>query len=663
MNPRLFLPALLAASLANAQSAAPDAAPAKAENPPAAAAEAKTEMQKWIATTDEQWQAAFKRDVTDMHEAEAKKLMLQYLTSLEEGIRKASGASDLDGAVALRNEQKRFGESQAFPEQDEAADAPAVKQIRAAIRTQLARLEKDRATRAAALHAKYDQFLAQAQSQLTQRQRLDDALLLKNKREEVAAAWLTPGAAAVAKAPAVAPETPATSVAKVPFGTKAPPRLAKVEAEDTVMAPLTVGEQLLSDARKVQWAAIPDSLEGFAFTKIREHNPTLRFKVLTDGLVYMACTDRFSPGNSKDEWKKEVITEAGLHTKGWHRERGFDLKASNDNGFWWVYSRACKAGEAFTYRTEHYRSPILLVKLSEAAAPAVPVSAAVPPKPPALTPVEPPKALPAPRATMTPIGTIRTADATKDRPFENSLGMKFVPVPMTGGPGEGSRLLFSIWETRVQDYGAFVKAKHVEWPKPPFPQGPTHPAVNVSRRDAQAFCAWLTEHERKAGRLGTTESYRLPTDHEWSCAVGIGGQEDPAQAPDKKHNKLPDVFPWGTGYPPPNAKMGNYADTAFHEKTPKDPWLEGYTDDYAATAPVGSFPCNDYGMFDLGGNAMEWCEELLNPESNSGVLRGGSWSNSARHHLVSSSRYGTTPDYRHPRNGFRVVLSGTVPAR
>src|SRR5205809_1040542 len=39
------------------------------------------------------------------------------------------------------------------------------------------------------------------------------------------------------------------------------------------------------------------------------------------------------------------------------------------------------------------------------------------------------------------------ATATKDAPFINMLGMKFVPVPITGGPTGGQRMLFSVWET------------------------------------------------------------------------------------------------------------------------------------------------------------------------------------------------------------------------
>ena len=117
--------------------------------------------------------------------------------------------------------------------------------------------------------------------------------------------------------------------------------------------------------------------------------------------------------------------------------------------------------------------------------------------------------------------------ATKDAPFVNSLGMKFVPVPIVGGPTGGQRVLFSVWETRVADYEVFATETKRAWPKVGIEQGPTHPAVNGSWEDAVAFCVWLTERERAAGRLGENEMYRLPSDHEWSCAVGIGELEDP----------------------------------------------------------------------------------------------------------------------------------------
>lgn len=209
--------------------------------PAPAAAPAQTEMQKWIASTDVQWQAAFNRDVTDVYAAELKKLALQYVTSLEAATAKASAAGDLNGAVALRNEQKRFADTNVFPEQDDVSDAASVKQLRAAIRVQLARLAKDNATRTKALHVKYDQMLAQVQTQLTQRQRLDDALLVKAKRDEVAAAWITPAIAAgidnpdsrrTAVAGAENPGTPPVVAKKaVPFYAKqAPPRSILIKA-------------------------------------------------------------------------------------------------------------------------------------------------------------------------------------------------------------------------------------------------------------------------------------------------------------------------------------------------------------------------------------------------------------------------------------------------
>ncbi|MEQ1859772.1 MAG: bifunctional serine/threonine-protein kinase/formylglycine-generating enzyme family protein [Chthoniobacteraceae bacterium] len=260
---------------------------------------------------------------------------------------------------------------------------------------------------------------------------------------------------------------------------------------------------------------------------------------------------------------------------------------------------------------------------------------------------------------QTASGTLALPSATKDAPFVNSLGMKFVPVPITGGPTDQQRVLFSVWETRVQDFDAFVRDTRREWPRPQFAQGPTHPAVMVSWDDAQAFCAWLTERERKAGKLGANERYRLPADHEWSCAVGIGEREDAARPPHEKNQKFADVFPWGSGWPPPPG-TGNYRDEK-NAKPGDQNTIAGYRDPFTTTAPVGSFAAHASGLFDLGGNVWEWAEDFMR-DGRKKTVRGGSWGNGPAAMLQSSSRSDLPPDYRADNAGFRVVLSASPAA-
>ena len=244
------------------------------DNPPPAGetATAQTEMQKWIATTDAQWQAVFKRDVTDLYEAELSKLKLQYLALIEAGIAKTSGAGDLDGALALRNEQKRFGDTHVLLEKDEDSEAASVKQLRAAIRTQLAKLEKDKAARSKTIQAKYDQLLAQAQTQLTQHQRLDDALLVKNKRAEIASAWLGGNPGAVT--------TEATPRAGKAHGFR---EKSKPAADDTLATP--TGGNLFTNGDFAQgmdgWTASSSENKGSATVDhVELHNgkPSLRLE-------------------------------------------------------------------------------------------------------------------------------------------------------------------------------------------------------------------------------------------------------------------------------------------------------------------------------------------------------------------------------------------------
>lgn len=143
------------------------------------------------------------------------------------------------------------------------------------------------------------------------------------------------------------------------------------------------------------------------------------------------------------------------------------------------------------------------------------------------------------------------AEVRPDQPFTNTLGMKFVPVPIHGGLAGGKTVLFSIWETRLKDYQTYAAENSgvdEEFKSPGFSQTEEHPVVNVSWEDANAFAAWLTKKERAAGKVGPRDTYRLPTDHEWSCAVGIGQQEDPRESPSDKDEKIKGVFPMGRGF-------------------------------------------------------------------------------------------------------------------
>jgi formylglycine-generating enzyme required for sulfatase activity len=253
--------------------------------------------------------------------------------------------------------------------------------------------------------------------------------------------------------------------------------------------------------------------------------------------------------------------------------------------------------------------------------------------------------------------------ATKDAPFENTLGMKFVPVPIIGGPTDHQRVLFSVWHTRVKDYAAFAKENKVSdaWTQQqkdgvPVGREPEHPVVGVSWDEAKSFCQWLTEKETAEGKLPQGMAYRLPTDEEWSRAVGLA-KEDGA-TPKERLEKQPKHYPWGTNFPP-GANVGNYADTAFYGRFKNEAgrWIEGYTDGFVTTSPVGSFAPNELGLYDMGGNAWQWCEDFLEPGSKSHIARGGAWDSYFPGVLLSSQRVSNVPDIHHITYGFRCVLA------
>ena len=137
-----------------------------------------------------------------------------------------------------------------------------------------------------------------------------------------------------------------------------------------------------------------------------------------------------------------------------------------------------------------------------------------------------------------------------------------------------------------------------------------HPVLQVTQYGAIAYAKW--------------KSKRLPTKSEWEKAArgGLVGKE----------------YPWGDTISHSNA---NYEGTDG-----SDIWLE--------TAPVGSFPPDRYGLYDMAGNASERCSDLYDNDPDLRVIRGGAWGNE-RAFLRCASRYGTGLTSLDNNVGFRCA--------
>src|SRR5205085_822103 len=79
------------------------------------------------------------------------------------------------------------------------------------------------------------------------------------------------------------------------------------------------------------------------------------------------------------------------------------------------------------------------------------------------------------RTAPTPLARIE--EANKSAPFVNTLGMKFVPVKITGGRSAGKTVLFSIFETRVSDFEKYADKN--KFRPQPYQTTPDHPAVRI----------------------------------------------------------------------------------------------------------------------------------------------------------------------------------------
>jgi len=173
--------------------------------------------------------------------------------------------------------------------------------------------------------------------------------------------------------------------------------------------------------------------------------------------------------------------------------------------------------------------------------------------------------------------------------------------------------------------------------------GKDAPVEKVSWEDAMAFCGKLNEREGQAGRLPEGYKYSLPTEAQWEYACRAGTTS---------------VFSFGDSL---SSQQANFDGEEPYGDAEIGPYL-------GTTSPVGNYPPNKWGLYDMHGNVREWCYDWygeygtgvvtdpIGPSSGSSrVARGGSWCDYGES-CRSANRDWYYPGGRDFNLGFRLSL-------
>jgi formylglycine-generating enzyme required for sulfatase activity len=202
----------------------------------------------------------------------------------------------------------------------------------------------------------------------------------------------------------------------------------------------------------------------------------------------------------------------------------------------------------------------------------------------------------------------------------------------------------------VHESGMWAEAPGRSWHTPGFAQVGSHPAVCLNWNDAKAYVEWLARVTRKA--------YRLLTESEWEYAARA--RTEPGSYPRYFFGN----DDWAL------CRYGNGADQTTRSTEPGAAnWaVSPCTDGYTHTSPVGSFLANDFGLYDMFGNAWQWTEDCFNDnyggalsdgsawtfnDCSRRVLRGGAWDDNPPS-VRSAVRNRVPANFRNTTYGFRV---------
>jgi sulfatase modifying factor 1 len=185
------------------------------------------------------------------------------------------------------------------------------------------------------------------------------------------------------------------------------------------------------------------------------------------------------------------------------------------------------------------------------------------------------------------------------------------------------------------------------WKFTGFAQTDEHPVVNVTWNDADAFCHWLGRRTKK--------EVRLSTEAEWEYACRAGSATRFYSGDDAETL----------------VKVGNVADGTAKKKFQDWDSTIATEDGDVFTSPVGKFLANRFGLYDMHGNAWEWCQDWYGPygdlsakdpvredyikdQKNYRVMRGGGFGKRTPRICSATRRVGGAPPSRDLDLGFRV---------